>query len=209
VVPSRESKIYSTRITDPDKNLLKDMYGVTVGGFPLGSGNPGDDNAQFGVNIELVEAADDGSWGRIKIYNQSVDFKTTVDKAEVSGLPGDVYTLTYQTVVENQGSEVDSNVYLTYTLDSDLTAVSLTEDNEHGTVKFPPTTAWWTDGLAVDETVTLTLVATGTVSMMDTVSTQVSAYDGQVERELGAVETDIATYSIYLPLVTKNYEAGS
>ena len=32
---------------------------------------------QYGINIEVLDQASDGSWGRIAVYNQSVEFDTT------------------------------------------------------------------------------------------------------------------------------------
>lgn len=206
VIPSRDGQVYSTRITDYDRNPFYPLYGATVAGLPLGSGNPGDVNAQFGLHIELVEKADDGSWGRVVIYNQAVDFETTHTQELTTLTPG-TYTVTYQTVVENTGTMAASDVYVTYTLDADLTPVSF-EDSGVGTVEFPTDLVWWTDELVAGETVTLTLVATYTAELPlsdDTLVTMLEANDGTTNRGPWMLETDVGVPArIYMPLIFKN-----
>jgi immune inhibitor A len=80
VVPARG--VYTTRIRglqadnahlDFDGDVT-DLWGYTVGGLPLGSGNPGDDHVQFGVHAQIVDEAADGSYGVVKIWNAMFDF---------------------------------------------------------------------------------------------------------------------------------------
>lgn len=52
VIPARG--VYSTRITWPDGTPCNEFYGYTLNGLPLGSGNPGDDDVEYGVKIELI-----------------------------------------------------------------------------------------------------------------------------------------------------------
>lgn len=59
---------YSTRITDVDGNLLTDLFGATVSGFPLGTGNPGDDHVHFGLHVEVVDSSD--PFGTIRLWNK-------------------------------------------------------------------------------------------------------------------------------------------
>ncbi|MCK5922927.1 MAG: immune inhibitor A, partial [Methylococcales bacterium] len=49
------------------------FWGFTVGGQELGSGNPGDTDVQYGLHIEIVEEAADGTWGKIKVWNAHND----------------------------------------------------------------------------------------------------------------------------------------
>jgi immune inhibitor A len=81
VVPARG--VYTTRIRglqadnahlDFDGDVT-DLWGYTVGGLPLGSGNPGDDHVQFGVHAQIVDEAADGSYGVVKIWKCDVRFR--------------------------------------------------------------------------------------------------------------------------------------
>jgi immune inhibitor A len=180
-------------------------------GYEGGVGSPGQVDGQYGWVVELIEEATDHTTATVRVYNdpsefmyQLVTFDTTHDPAMVAADAGDTYTVTYQTVVENSGNEVANNVYVTYTLDADLTAVSLMMDDGIGTVEFPPTTVWWTDELPAGTTVTLTLKATG-VAETGVVQTRVDAHDGLTARGPWFYATSVeATYYIYLPVVMKN-----
>jgi immune inhibitor A len=210
VIPARG--LYSVRLTDFNGDKLGPtydwLYGYSWAPSWFGDGKPGTDNVQFGVDIELLSKAGDDAYNStavLRFSNQDVVVEGTVNPTALSGLPGDTYTVTYETVLENRGAAVSSNVLVTYTLDSALTAVSLEEENDEGTLKFPPMTAWWTDGLAAGETITLTLVATGTVEMPDTVTTWLDVYDGNTMRGPWSFDTSIATYKLALPLVFRTY----
>jgi uncharacterized repeat protein (TIGR01451 family) len=71
--------------------------GVGYGGS---TGNPGEQS--YGVHIKVLEEADDLSWGRVQVWNDTSTFlgELTVDKAEA--VPGDV--LTYDLRVKDTGS---------------------------------------------------------------------------------------------------------
>lgn len=213
-VPSVDNQVYSTRIVERtgsaplfDYEPAYDYYGIDLWGDGLtilGSGNPGDDNAQLGWNIELIAEDVGGTWGQVQVYNQRVEFETTHTSVVTGVGVGDMYTVTYQTVVENAGDTVANNVYVTYTLDAALTAVSLTMDDGIGTVEFPPTTVWWTDELPAGAAVTLTLTATGEAASGQ-VTTRIDADDGIVARGPWFFDTDVtATYYVYLPVVMRN-----
>ena len=47
IVACERAKVNPARMTG--------LYGATVAGLPLGSGNPGDDNTQYGIHIELLD----------------------------------------------------------------------------------------------------------------------------------------------------------
>lgn len=77
VIPGRD--IYTTRIrgldatgTMPGPDLTA-FWGWTVGGQPLGSGHPGDSDAQWGLHVRVVDQAEDGSYGVVEIYNARWD----------------------------------------------------------------------------------------------------------------------------------------
>ena len=67
----------------------------------LGSGNPGDDGVQYGVNIALLDKASDGSWGKIAVWNAKklVSLSMKVSKTRIAA----GQTLTYQLTVRNLG----------------------------------------------------------------------------------------------------------
>ncbi|MCP4535964.1 MAG: hypothetical protein GY832_02360 [Chloroflexi bacterium] len=143
-------------------------------------------------------------------FQTPVTFDTThTEQVDLRHLYPATYTVTYQTVVHAE-TDVISEVYVTYTLDSELTAVDLTRTNDAGTVHLPPTTYWYIDGLSAGETITLTLVTTGTTQdnilallTKDELSTQIVAYDGQATRGPWILETDLLKYKVYLPVVIK------
>jgi immune inhibitor A len=60
---------YTTKITDGDKKLLADMFGVDLGDTVLGTGDPRDDGVQYGINLAVLDKAKDGSWGSIVFWN--------------------------------------------------------------------------------------------------------------------------------------------
>lgn len=93
VVPAKDN--YTTKITDADKNPLYDLYGVDLGDTILGSGNPGDDGVQYGLNLAVLAQPKDGKWGLIQVWNSPalLSLEKKVNKAEAR--PGQflVYTL--------------------------------------------------------------------------------------------------------------------
>jgi immune inhibitor A len=56
VVPSRDGAAYTTRIVDADGNLFTSLFGATLGGSEMGTGNPEDSGVAFGTEISVVEA---------------------------------------------------------------------------------------------------------------------------------------------------------
>jgi immune inhibitor A len=81
VVPATDA--YTTKITWLDKTPLTDFYGFDMGDTVLGSGNPGDAGVQYGLHIAVTGKADDGTWGRISVWNSPtlVALQKTVDRA--------------------------------------------------------------------------------------------------------------------------------
>ncbi len=87
VLPSRDGRTYSTRITQADRSRPHALDGTSPGGQHFyGSGNPGDDNAQLGVHVEVVDQAPDGSWGAVRVYNAGLDYFLSADRP--LALPG-------------------------------------------------------------------------------------------------------------------------
>ena len=70
VVPAKGP--YTTRVTWDDKSPATDLYGVNpYGDTVLGSGDPRDNGAQYGVNLAVLDKARDGTWGKIAFWNAS------------------------------------------------------------------------------------------------------------------------------------------
>jgi immune inhibitor A len=102
VVPS--SADYSTKITWDDNTPAYDLYGVW--GI-LGSGNPGDDAVQYGVHLEVVDQAEDGSWGQVRFWNSIKELDSSLEVDATEAMKDDVLTYTCL-VEENIGSAVDA-----------------------------------------------------------------------------------------------------
>ncbi len=175
-----------------------DLWGIPFASGTLGSGNPGDTNSQYGVNVELVEAAEDGSWGKINVYNQRAAFSSSVDMVDVNGKAGSEFTLTYTTMVENTGTESIDEINVAYALDAALTMDSMSADV--GTVDEGDGT-WMITDLAAGETATLTVTATGMVESMETLSTAVTANDGILDLGPWFLDTDVNTYVNFMPAI--------
>ena len=201
VIPARGK--YSTRITDFGGNPFYDFYGE---GFPpswLGSGNPGDDMVQYGVNVKLLSQSADHMTGTVRVYNYSVDFETSARRGtNISPNHGEVI---YTTVVTNSGTEPGLNISITYNLDSGLNFVSTdcpgtltTGQAPEGMVKVCnlPT-------LAAGATRTIHLIAESAHVPYDA-TTRIEANDGQVLRGPWWYEFTIPLLRPYfLPVVAK------
>ena len=187
VIPSRGGQLYSTRVTDYDKNPLTALYGIDLGGgHYLGSGNPGDANVQYGVHIELLDKAADGSWGVIRIYNGAVDYDMSASTAVA--FPGT--PLTYTVSINNRGS-VTATVQYTTTLPSYVTLAS-GSTTWSGTIS---PSAWITHNIVVT-------VSKDVPSGADLSATTVF-YDGTDvwERTVGV----IGAFRSYLPIILRNF----
>jgi hypothetical protein len=67
VVPATSD--YTTKITWPDNSPAYDLYGTDLDITVLGSGNPGDDEVQYGLHLGVARQAEDGSWAHIVVWN--------------------------------------------------------------------------------------------------------------------------------------------
>ncbi len=209
VIPARGP--YSVRISKFDGSMLDSadqwLYGYPWGPSWFGDGKPGTDNVQFGVQIELTAMVHTNpytSTATLHFANQSVDFKTSHTEEIVLSEP-QVYTVTYTTVIKNEGGAVEDPVYVTYTLDSELTSVSLMAEGTLKGTTIPPVgtvsmpNVWWTDELYAGDHITLTLVATGTMAMpleADTLHTNIEAIYGDTMKGPWTYDTDLVVPTI-------------
>ncbi len=80
VLPARGD--YTTKITWPDGSPAYELYGIDIGTV-LGDGNPWTQG--FGVNLEVVDQAEDGSWGLIRFYHRDVMMAEITPSADKVG----------------------------------------------------------------------------------------------------------------------------
>ena len=92
---------YTTKVTLVDKTPYTDLYGATLGGHELGTGDPRDSGGgvQYGVNIAVLDKGGDGKWGNIAVWNARSlgDLKISANKPEAVAGKG----LTYQLTITN------------------------------------------------------------------------------------------------------------
>jgi immune inhibitor A len=163
----------------------------------LGNGAPGYDNVQHGVNVELLSVAEDGEYGVLRFYNYSVDFPTTVSGERVLS----DFVLTTVTEVTNQGPrnayDAWTETYLDTSVCFDETMIEVTAVSSLGgelpfdLIEDAPgefLLIWGApgEGLAPDETVTLTATCTVPLASVGDYSFDTETYfiasDGHVER---------------------------
>jgi immune inhibitor A len=66
VLPSVDNEPYSVRIVDGNGRLVPEQFGIDLGGGVLtGTGNPGDDNVNFGVRFNLMKPGLRNQWAEV------------------------------------------------------------------------------------------------------------------------------------------------
>jgi immune inhibitor A len=98
VLPAKQA--YSTRVSDVDGEPMPELHGTTYNGFVLGSGNPGDDQAQYGVHVQV--ASNDATRATIEIWNRLFEVKF---RSQVTSAPGAAHTFAGE-VLENIGGRL-------------------------------------------------------------------------------------------------------
>jgi immune inhibitor A len=129
VIPAQDP--YSVRITDFHGNPITDFYGIEWPPSWLGSGNPGDDDVQFGVNFDLIgKAGDDAYNSTATLQFYDVYAGTTIqDKVDFPW-----YYVNYETLVHNTDTkDAHGPINLIYMLDPKLSLVSVTKIDSAGT----------------------------------------------------------------------------
>ena len=99
VVPA--SANYTTKVTWWDKTPATYLYGTDMGDTILGSGDPRDSGVQYGVNIAVLAKADNGSWGKLAVWNATSLAKVRVFVNRAKAVRGQV--LKYTLTVKNLG----------------------------------------------------------------------------------------------------------
>jgi M6 family metalloprotease-like protein len=82
--------VYSTRVTDLNGELRTDQFDKSIGGLPLGTGNPGDDHVHYGLHVEVLESQ--AEYGVVRIWRSLYETKlyAGIDMAEEVGGTGDM-----------------------------------------------------------------------------------------------------------------------
>ncbi len=57
--------------------------------WPAGTGNPGDDDVQYGVHVQVIDQAADGSWGKVKFWNAEYDMEGSASASAATAAAGD------------------------------------------------------------------------------------------------------------------------
>ena len=98
VVPAQGD--YTTKITGLDKQPFTDLYGVNpYGDTVLGSGDPRDSGVQYGLNIAVLDKAQNGSWGKIAVWNALSLGDLQMNASKAKAYPGQM--VKYQIKIKN------------------------------------------------------------------------------------------------------------
>ncbi len=202
VIPARD--LYSTRIRYFDETPVYWLYGYPWAPSWFGSGNPGDDNVQLGVNIEILpmngvavdKAVDRGTF---RFYNYSVDFTSDV---KLGFSEAGEFQHTYVFTVTNVGVEMATGLELAIDLDPALTLKSASVS---AVKKVDSAYLWLTlPDLEAGESVDVTVVATAPFDLGDNYFSSVwMGFDGQVERGAWWLNTEIQGNRLFIPAVVK------
>ncbi|MBN1874001.1 MAG: immune inhibitor A [Anaerolineae bacterium] len=172
-----------------------------------GEGNPGDVNGQYGWKVEVVEEATDGTWAKVRVYNEG-PFEAEVTPEVIKG--AGTYFITYTMTLDNSGSGVGQSRRVTVLPDSSLELVST--DWQTGTVYLPPAgtveikVLTWAGNLAAGEIKTLTTVFSATVSgepMLITSTVQHEDFINDPTMTNLVTSVQKAGYNIFLPIVMR------
>lgn len=219
VIPARTP--YSTRITHFDLTPYPDLYespsyDLATYGYWFGTGEPGDDVAQIGVNFKLLGKTGDNAYNStatLRFGDLLPPYKSTFSP-DVLFMPG-TNTVTYQLVMNNTGT-LPQTRHVGLVLDSELTFVSYslvvgasgTSASTKGPTVIVPTLEWDIP-IPADHTATLTVVAKIDLESdtpdMDLTSTWL--HEDNMHNPVNDVSipmvTEVNMNPIFLPLITK------
>lgn len=183
VIPARGP--YSTRITHFDLTPFPEMYEAPILDpyyWWGGTGNPGDDNMQYGVNVKLLSKAGDDAYNStatLRFQDLAVLKNVSPSPADITA-PG-VYTFTYWVALNNTSLTPISGT-ITMTVPGGLNVVSYTP---------APVSSWQGYSLAPSTWVTFTLVATTEVKAGDPVKVWTGSVN--VDDGVNPVTSDVWT----------------
>jgi immune inhibitor A len=140
-------------------------YSAPIAG---GTGNPRDDNAQYGWHVEIMDQTD--MTATVQVWNSTVHKQVGPAPEEITA-PGD-HTLTYTVSLQNVGGMDPANGAVTMTLPSVLNIV----DHTAGAVQTDNVLVW-EPTLNQGEWMTFTTVATVAVEVGDPYTELVAALD--------------------------------
>jgi hypothetical protein len=186
-----------------DYQPILGFYGYPWAPSWLGSGNPGDDNVQYGVNIDLVSKAGDDAYNStatLRFRNYSVDFDTTA----VPSIAGSTYRVVYTTEIANLGQETAEDVLYEIDLDSALALTSVNVEGAagaSGAVESSDSVGVTVGDIPAGDTVTVTVVGEMPLSLGPvSLESAVYGFDGQVERGPYYVGSYSSNSVIYFPI---------
>ncbi|HNT74128.1 MAG TPA: immune inhibitor A [Anaerolineae bacterium] len=220
VIPAKG--LYSTRITNFAGAPLYGLYGAPFAPSKLGSGNPGDDNVQHGVNFKLVSKAGDDKYNSTAVIRFGAldgPYHASVNPAEISSEVAATHFITYTMVLDNDnvGNTLPQERRFEYILDPKVNFVS--SDWALGTVILPTpgtltkTNLSWAGTLNAGEMLTFTTVVSLAVQQGDemVITTTLRHDDYMNPISLDNLVTNVVagegTRVIYLPLVMRAYPA--
>ncbi|MGB4979765.1 MAG: M6 family metalloprotease domain-containing protein [Anaerolineae bacterium] len=104
-----------------------DLWGATVSGNELGSGNPGDSHTQYGLHFEVMDQAADGSYGQVKIWNAATEVEAMITVTPDTFAVGQTATVAVSNV-NNGGAETG----LLHVVGIDRSLVSYVDGSVYG-----------------------------------------------------------------------------
>jgi immune inhibitor A len=76
--------------------------------WPAGTGNPGDTHVQYGIHVEVVDQAEDGSWGKLRFWNSMTEFQGGITQTSNTTPTVIGSTVDVEVEVTNIGGAVDA-----------------------------------------------------------------------------------------------------
>jgi len=180
--------------------LPPNYWGFWYGGMG-GTGNPRDDNAQYGWHAEILEQT--AMTATVKIWNSAVHKRLGPAPADVAA-PG-IYTFTYEVALHNGGGLDPVYGTVTMTLPSEL---NLVDTSPVGASVVADQVVWADVELAVSHWITFTAVTTLEVKLTDPVTSwtaSVDVFDGSTwPPEHDEWKTQASRFKLYMPVIMKS-----
>lgn len=78
---------YTTQVTHPDGSPFPELYGTAIGPGGLGSGNPGDDNVQYGIHLQVLNQSHEQA--TVKFWNALYEVEASGKASVATAAVGD------------------------------------------------------------------------------------------------------------------------